>query len=152
MSEHAHPDTASGVRPDEPTGTTSTTTTRWAGWLVFGGVIMVMVGLFNVIVGLVSLVNDRYYVPTSQGLLILDLTGWGWVHFIVGILIALTGGALLSGATWARIVAVLLVGFNALTHLLFISAYPAWSTIVIILDVLVIWAIVAHGNEKEAST
>jgi hypothetical protein len=117
---------------------------------MFSGVIMLMVDLFNVIVGLVALFNADHYVPTHQGLRILNLTGWCWVHFVLGILIALTGVALFTRATWARIVTVLLVGFKALTHLAFISAYPA-ATIVIILDVLVIWAVIAHGSEKEAT-
>ncbi|TVT26097.1 hypothetical protein FNH06_00115 [Amycolatopsis acidiphila] len=127
-----------------------TTEARWTGKLVFGGVMMVVAGLFNVIIGLVALFNSDYYVLGASGVLVLDLAGWGWLHLILGALVVLTGAALLTGATWARVITVLLAGFNALASLAFMSAYPLWSIVVIALDVLVIWAVITAGTEAEA--
>ncbi|HVW40133.1 MAG TPA: hypothetical protein VHC18_02170 [Amycolatopsis sp.] len=148
MTEQTPPGagTTTGIRPTAPprerAGPTSGT-----GWVVFASVIMVMVGLFNVIFGLVALFRDDYYLAVPGGLLLFDLTAWGWVHLIVGAVAVAAGLALLSGATWARVAAVLLAGINALAQLTFLAAYPTWSLIAIALDVVVIWAVLVHGRE-----
>ncbi|SFL15083.1 DUF7144 family membrane protein [Geodermatophilus ruber] len=127
--------------------------TGWAGWVVFAGVMMILVAAFQVVQGLVALVNDNYYVVTSAGLVLnLDYTVWGWTHLILGVLIGLTGVGLLAGNTAARVAGVVLAGLSALVNLVFIAAYPVWSMIVIALDVIVIYAIVVHGRELKSTT
>ncbi len=122
--------------------------TGWGlGWVYFGGMMMAMLGVFNLVEGLVALYNDDYYVSTPQGLLVFDITAWGWIHLITGIVAIIVGIGVFAGATWARICGVFLCGINALTQLLFLSAYPAWAVLVIALDVLVIWALIVHGGE-----
>ncbi|WP_291410396.1 hypothetical protein [Actinophytocola sp.] len=122
------------------------------GWIWFAAVMMVLVGTFNAIYGLVALFEDTYFTATSQGLLVFDLTQWGWIHLIVGAAAVIAGFALLIGATWARVLAVVLAVLNAIAQLAFMSAYPAWSLIVIALDVLVIWAVIVHGDELRAES
>ncbi|EME54231.1 DUF7144 family membrane protein [Amycolatopsis decaplanina] len=119
----------------------------WAGWIVFACVIMVILGTFDAIVGIVALVQGGYYIAGPEYTLVLDLTGWAWAHLVGGVLVAIAGGALLTGAIWARVVAVLFAAGNALTHLVFLAAHPLWSTIVIALCVTVIWAVIVHGDE-----
>jgi hypothetical protein len=122
--------------------------TGWAGWAAFAGVIMIMAGIFQATAGLVALVNDDAYVVVSDRLaLTLDYTQWGWVHLILGAIVAAAGFAVFSGRVWARAVGVLLAALSAFAHLLFISAYPFWSLIVIGMDVLVIYALCVHGGE-----
>jgi hypothetical protein len=122
--------------------------TGWVGWIAFAGVIMVMAGIFQATAGLVALVNDDVYVVASDRLaLTLDYTQWGWVHLILGSVVATAGLAIFSGRVWARAVGVLLAALSALAHLLFISAFPFWSLIVIAMDVLVIYALCVHGGE-----
>ncbi|NKQ52321.1 hypothetical protein HFP15_05450 [Amycolatopsis sp. K13G38] len=118
-----------------------------AAWLRFSGALVVLVALVNLMLGIVALTESTFYLVGPDGPLVLDLTGWGWVHVIIGTLVLLAGVALFLGATWARIVIVLLAGFNALGQLVFLSAYPLWSTIVIALDVLIIWSVVVHSRE-----
>ena len=124
----------------------------WAGWVRFAGAIMILLGLFNVIEGIVALFKDNYYAVSPQGLLVFDLTGWGWVHLIIGVLAVGTGVGLFSGAGWARICAVVLATINAVAQLTFLSAYPVWATVVIALDVVVIWAVIVHGGELKRSS
>ncbi|HYI32995.1 MAG TPA: hypothetical protein VEX88_05995, partial [Glaciibacter sp.] len=62
-------------------------------------------------------------------------------------LLVLTGIALLTGATWARVVAIIIAGLSAIGQLLLVPAQPWWSLIVIAIDVLVIYAVSAHGRE-----
>ncbi|KAA9163607.1 hypothetical protein FPZ12_008855 [Amycolatopsis acidicola] len=149
MSQQAHPGTAGGPGPisGQPEARTRT---LWVGWIWFGGAMMILLGIFGVIQGLVALFNDKYYVVGPEGLLVFDLTGWGWVHLILGALAIVAGFALFSGATWARVTAVVLATINAVAQLAFLSAYPVWGTICIALDVLVIWAVIVHGKEVQS--
>jgi len=120
----------------------------WAGWVWFAGIMMIMMGVFNAIEGLVALLNPNYYLAGPNNMLVFDLTGWGWWHLVIGGLVALTGIALCSGAAWARWVTVGLAVINAIAQLAFLGVYPLWSIIVIALCVVVIWAIVVHGDES----
>jgi hypothetical protein len=123
--------------------------TGWVGWVYFAGTMLILLGSFNAIEGLVAIFNDQHYVPTRQGLLVFDLTTWGWIHLIVGGLAVIAGVGLFTGAMWARVFGVALAGINAIAQLAFLSAYPLWAVIVIALDVLVIWALVVHGAEAK---
>lgn len=124
-----------------------TRVTGWVGWIWFAGLMLIMLGAFNVIQGFAAIFTDDVIIPTVGGALILDVTGWGWVHLIVGLLALLAGFGLFSGATWARIFAVIVVMINAIAQLASLNFHPVWSIIVITLDVLVIWALIVHGGE-----
>ena len=124
----------------------------WAGWVVFGGVMLILIGIIHLIQGIVALVNDDYYLVTRDGLVLnLDFTSWGWTHLVLGVLIGLVGVGLLAGNTAARVAGVVLAVLSAVVNLVFITAYPAWSVVVIALDVIVIYSIVVHGRELQAS-
>jgi hypothetical protein len=131
---------------------TRTRSTAWTGWVWFAAVMMIMTGSFNVIYGLVALFDDKYYTLGPQGVLVFDITQWGWILLIFGIVAVLAGIALFRGAMWARVVAVLLAGLNAVGHMVFMSAYPFWALITIFIDVLVIWAVIVHGDEMKDET
>jgi len=122
--------------------------TGWVGWIVFGGTMMVLLGIFHAIQGLVALVNDDYFVVGQSGLVVsVDYTAWGWAHLILGLIVAGAGLGLLAGQMWARIVGVLVAMGSAVVNLAFLAAFPIWSAIMILFDVLIIWAITAHGSE-----
>ncbi|MDX3661635.1 hypothetical protein PV646_30395 [Streptomyces sp. ID05-26A] len=125
--------------------------TGWLGWIWFAGIMMIVMGSFNAIEGLVALFNSEYYVVTEEQVLVFDIGSWGWITLLIGVLVALAGGALLSGAAWARVVAVVLAVVNAVAQLAFVSVHPLWSTIVIALCVTVIWAVVVHGVEADVA-
>lgn len=123
----------------------------WTGWVVFAGIMLIMLGLFQAVEGLVALINPGFYLVTREGLVLnIDYNAWGWTHLILGIIAVATGFGLLAGQMIARIVGVAIAVLSALLNLVFISAYPVWSTIVIAIDVIVIYAIVVHGRELKA--
>jgi hypothetical protein len=125
--------------------------TAWAGWVVFGGVMLVMLGSFQIIEGLVALFDDGFYAVSSSGLVVdVDYNTWGWIHTLIGVLAVLAGIGLLAGNMVARVVGVAVAFLSALVNLAFISAYPIWSTIMIVVDILVIFAIIVHGRELKA--
>ena len=120
----------------------------WAGWVVFAGVLMVLVGAYQAIVGLVALFDDGYYVVRPEGLVVnVDYTVWGWVHLLLGLLAFFAGFGVLSGQTWARAVGIIIAGVAAVVNFAFIAAFPVWATILITMDILVIYALAAHGRE-----
>ena len=95
----------------------TTRTTGWVGWIWFAGLMLVMLGTFNIIQGFAAIFTDDVFVATEGGGVILDVTGWGWTHLIIGLLALLAGFGLFSGATWARIFAVIVVMLNAIAQL-----------------------------------
>jgi hypothetical protein len=125
--------------------------TGWTGWVAFAGLMMIMLGTFQAVEGLVAVFDDGFYRVTSGGLVVnVDYTVWGWVHLFLGAIIVISGIGVLTGNTAARVVGVLLAGLSALLNLAFVEAYPIWSVIVITLDVLVIYALTVHGREMKS--
>jgi hypothetical protein len=124
--------------------------TGWVGWIAFAAIMMLMAGTFNVIHGMAAVFNDEVFVTTQSALVKLDLTTWGWVHIILGLAVAATGLALISGKTWARVVAVALLMVNMVTQLLVLPTNPWWAVIILALDAVVLWAIIVHGDEAKA--
>lgn len=122
--------------------------TAWVGWIFFAGAMMVMLGSFHVVEGLVAVFKDEVFLVGKSGLVInVDYTTWGWVHIIGGLVIAGAGIALFTGRIWARTIGVIMAMVSAIVNITFLSAYPVWSAIMITLDVLVIWALTVHGGE-----
>src|SRR4051812_42768975 len=139
--------------PSRAAGTKARSTYRsmWTGWIVFAGVLLILAGLLQVLEGFVALFDDGYYVVGADGLVVgMDYTVWGVVHLLVGTLACLIGIGLMFGNMVARGAAVMLAGFSALANLVFLAASPAWSLLIIALDVIVIYAVVVHGGELES--
>ena len=127
--------------------------TGWVGWGRFAAVILLLNGAFSFMHGLVAILAPNTYFVTSEGsLFILDLSGWGWWSLIIGILLIGAGAALLAGAMWARVIAIILASISAIAQLLLIPVQPWWALIIIAVDILVIYALTAHGRELETDT
>ena len=123
----------------------------WTGWIAFAGTIMIMLGIFHAIQGLVALFNSDYYAVTKSGLVVhADYTAWGWVQLIVGIIVAVAGVCLFMGQMWARAVGVILATVSAVINIGFLAASPFWALIMIALDITVILALTVHGSEMKA--
>lgn len=124
-----------------------TSPSGWVGWVYFAAFMLIALGFFQTILGFTALLNDEFLVSLNGSLLLFDFTTWGWVHLILGIVMMITGSGLFSGSTWARVVALILVMFNFLAQFAFVSVYPVWSIIMMVIDVLVIYALTVHGGE-----
>jgi hypothetical protein len=128
------------------------TPTGWVGWLVYAGIMMVLVGSFQAIDGLIALFNDELYVVRPSGLVVnVDYTVWGWVHLLLGVVLIAAGAAVFSGRIWGRTIGVIAAIVSAVVNFGFIPAYPVWSLLIITVDVLVIYALIAHGGELRES-
>ena len=128
----------------------SSQVTAWVGWVWFAGIVLVTIGFFNAISGLVAVFSPNSLVGvTDAGIVVLDVSTRGWIHLVIGVLLVLTGFALLSGKGWARMVAIVLVVLNGVAQFTTLQVTPWWSLITIVLDVFVLWALVVHGDEAE---
>jgi len=123
-----------------------------SGWGWFAGGLLALVGLFQIMTGTVALAGAGYYTVPARDLVVdASYAAWGWIHLILGVVALVTGGGLVLGSTVARVVGVALAVLSAVVNLAFIPAAPFAATLIIALDVFVIYAIAVHGGEpKEA--
>ena len=122
------------------------------GLIIFAAVMLMLGGIWQFFAGLVALVNDTFYVVGEEYIFQFDVTTWGWIHLLLGVVVFLAGMGLLSGATWANVVGITVAALSALAMFAWLPWYPLWAILVITLDVLVIWAIAAHGGDLRAKT
>jgi len=122
-----------------------------AGWIGFGGLIMILLGGLAFFQGLIAVIEDNYYVVSQSGFLVFDVTGWGWTMMIWGIILALVGFALIAGQSWARWVSIVLVSVNLFAQLGFLgnSSYPLWTLLVLTLDIIVLYALIVRWDESQ---
>jgi hypothetical protein len=127
---------------------------RQSGWAfgfgTFASIMMVILGGFSILNGVAAIYKDQFFVPVGDYAYKFDITTWGWIHLIFGVVVLIAGFALLSGAVWARTVAVVVATLNAIANFAFLPWYPIWSIIIITVDVLIIWAVTVHGREMAA--
>ena len=115
------------------------------GGVVFAASMMIVIGVFQAIEGLVAIFNDDWYVVIGHYTFDLDITAYGWIHLILGIIIALAGFALFSGKVWGGVVAIFLAILSAIANFFFIPYYPFWSITIIALCIWVIWSVTRPG-------
>ncbi|WP_441247870.1 DUF7144 family membrane protein [Kitasatospora sp. McL0602] len=112
-----------------------------AGGTVFAGVMMLVDGVLGVLQGIMGLAKNHVYVSTPSYVFRFSLTTWGWIHLLLGALVALIGLAVLTGAAWARWTAVGLTALSVVAQFMFLPYYPLWSLVTLAIDVFVIWAL-----------
>jgi hypothetical protein len=127
-----------------------------AGWIGFAGILMVLLGGLSFFQGLIALLEDEYYVPTQAGYLVFDITGWGWIMLIWGVVLVLVGLALLAGQSWARWVSILLVSINVFGQLGFLGNTndQVWLLITLTFNIIILYALIVrwHESERELQT
>ena len=119
-----------------------------SGWAAFAGVVMFIVGSLDALWGLGGILNDDVVVVGGEGALIADITLWGWVHLILGSLIALIGLGLLTGNSAARVGAVFFLSLNAISQIVWFPAAPLWAFLLILLDVVIIYQLTARWDAQ----
>ena len=120
---------------------------RPAGWTVFAGSFDLLIGCFNVIWGLMALFRPRTITVTSQGVVILDIRAWGWAYIVLGVLMVVASIGLFTLHGWGRWLSIGFAGLNALIQIAYFPAYPLWSLLLILLNMVVIYELAAHWNQ-----
>jgi hypothetical protein len=136
----------SGMRPasaqgafDEPGG----------GWVLFAGIMLMLVGILNVIYGIAAIDDSSFFVNDTKYILS-DLNTWGWVTLILGAVQILAAFSIWNGNQFGRWVGIAVAGLSAISALLSIPAYPFWSLAIFAVDILVIYGLAAYGGQHRA--
>ena len=117
------------------------------GLTVFAATMMILVGVLHAVQGVVAIANDTFYVAGREWIFELDVTTWGWIHLVAGLVVLFAGFFVLAGAVWARAVGVAVVCLSILLNFAWLPYYPVWSAVIIALDIFVIWALTVHGRD-----
>ena len=120
------------------------------GFTYFAAIMMMLSGGFEILQGLSAIIRKNLYVVNKDYIYKISVNGWGWIHLILGVIVLLAGIALLGGASWARIVGIAMAALIAIANFLWLPYYPVWAIVLIALNVVVIWALAAHGRDIAA--
>ena len=117
------------------------------GAVLFAGVMLLVIGIFQAIQGLSAILDDEVAVVTENYVFELDLTAWGWIHLLLGVLVLFAGIALMAGRTWGRIVALILAVLSMIANFAYVPFYPFWSILMIAIAVWVIWVLTTRWGQ-----
>ena len=123
------------------------TPTAWVGWVYFAASMLVLIGAMLIVQGLGALFNPHFFVVTGGQVFAFNLTAWGWIHTIIGIVALASGIGTMAGAGWARIVSVVVTVLAMLASIAYITTFPLWATFVLVVGGFVIYALTVHGAE-----
>ncbi len=124
-------------------------TTGWTGWVVFAGIMMVIGGALWAIQGFIAIFQNDVVIFGDEAALFLNVTGWGWVHLILGLLLLLSGFLVMSGNMFGRTMAVILASLSIIVNFIWLPVYPVWAIVVIVIDVFILYAVIVHGREMK---
>jgi len=121
----------------------------WAGWVTFAGILMVVIGFLDFFEGLIAVIRGQYYFVGTQQIIVFNVTTWGWIAMIWGVVMLLAGWGLLSGATWARWFTIVVGSINFFVELGFLgnTTTPLWTLIVLSLNILVLYALIVRWED-----
>lgn len=120
----------------------------WAtGAVLFAGILLIVIGFFEAFQGLAAIFENEFFVVTENYFLEFDVTAWGWIHLLLGVLVLFGGFSLMAGRTWGRILGLILATLAAIANFFFVPYYPFWSLLMIALAVWVIWALTSRWDE-----
>lgn len=120
---------------------------KGSGWLAFASIMLIVSGIGNFIWGITAVARDKLLI---NQLLFANLTFWGIVFMIVGVLLIVAGIAVLNKAPWARVFGIVFCSLSIIFYFMVIWAYPAWSILVIAIDVLIIYGLAEYGQREAA--
>ncbi|GAA2761309.1 hypothetical protein GCM10010103_03500 [Streptomyces paradoxus] len=111
------------------------------GMMVFAAVMLMIAGILAVLRGIAAIAEDEVFVSTPNYVFAFDLTGWGWIHLILGVVAVLVSMGLFQGSGWARVTGVGIAGLVIIANFLSLPAYPVWSVVMIAMSAFIIWAL-----------
>ncbi|MEU6877463.1 hypothetical protein [Streptomyces sp. NPDC046712] len=114
----------------------------WAsGGTMFAGVLMLVIGVMDILQGIVAIAEDDVYTRVGDYIFKFDLTSWGWIHLCLGIVVAIAGAGILMGTGWGRIAGIALASLNVIAQFLFLPYHPWWALFSMAISIFVIWAL-----------
>ncbi|MFE6071756.1 hypothetical protein [Streptomyces sp. NPDC056525] len=112
-----------------------------AGGTLFAGVLMVVIGILDILQGIVAIAKDDVYARVGDYVFEFNLTSWGWTHVVLGILVGVAGAGILMGSEWGRMGGITLAVLNTVAQFLFLPYHPWWALFSMAISIIVIWAL-----------
>jgi hypothetical protein len=123
--------------------------TTWTGWVGFAAIMMAFIGAITFFEGLIAVIRDNYYVVTRQQVFLFDVSTWGWIMLLWGILLFCAALGLAAKSGWARWFTIVVLLINLLSQLSWLgnSGYPLWSLTIVALEIVVLYALTVRWHE-----
>ncbi|MFE4329414.1 hypothetical protein ACFRQM_08120 [Streptomyces sp. NPDC056831] len=118
-----------------------------AGGITFAGVLLLVDGVLGVIKGITGIASDEVYRRVRNYTFKFDVSAWGWIHLVLGIVLVCVGWGILKGAAWARATGVVLAAINLIVNFIWLPYQPVWAIISVAIDAFVIWALCTEGSK-----
>ena len=118
-----------------------------SGWVTFAGWMLLLAGLWQGFIGFLGVVSGDFFIQGQDYVLQLDVTTWGWIHMVVGVLLFVVGCFVFVGKSWATVVGIVAASVSALTLFAWLPWYPLFAISVLVIDLLIIFGLAAHGGE-----
>ena len=118
-----------------------------SGWAIFAGVVLITLGFLNFFWGLAAILEEGNLIVGGNGVIVVDLTAWGWAALIVGIIQVMIGFGLFSKSEMARWGGIFFASLAAIGQIGIVTAFPIWSIIVIALSILVVYNLSVHWDD-----
>ncbi|GAA3393706.1 DUF7144 family membrane protein [Streptomyces roseoviridis] len=135
----------------DPTRDKTTARSGWAaGGTLFAGVLMLVTGAMDILQGIAGIAEDDIYARVGDYVYEFDLTTWGWIHLCLGVVVAIAGYGILTGAEWGRVAGIALASLNVVAQFLFLPYQPWWALFSMAVSVFVIWALAVDDSYGRA--
>ena len=118
-----------------------------AGWVMFAGIMILIVAVLNIIYGFAAIDNSKFFVEDTKFILS-DLNTWGWIILIIGVLQLFAGFSIWAGGEYGRWIGLITASVSAIGALLSIPGYPFWSLAIFAIDILIIYGLAAYGGAR----
>lgn len=119
---------------------------------LFAGVLMVVIGILDILQGIAAIAEDDVYQRVGDYVFKFDLTSWGWIHLILGILVTAAGAGILKGSEWGRMGGIVLASLNVIAQFMFLPYHPWWALFSMAISIFVIWALVSDDTSFRKDT
>jgi hypothetical protein len=119
------------------------------GWILFAGIMLMLVGILNVIWGIAAIGDSSFFV-NDQKYILSNLNTWGWVTLILGAVQIAAAYSIWAGNQFGRWFGIGVAGLSAIGALLSLPAYPFWSLAIFAVDILVIYGLAAYGGQHRS--
>ena len=123
-------------------------TDKRSGWITFAGVMALLAGGYNALSGIAALSDDDTIASQAKDVLYgVDLTAWGWLWLIIGILQVVTGILILQRHPWGLWLGVTFAGLSAMLTVVVMFVFPLWALAVLAIDMLVLFGLLTQSDE-----
>ena len=120
---------------------------KGSGWRFFAGTVLGIAGIMRFFDAIWAW---RYHgeVPDRlEGALFgRSLSTYGWVYFIVALILIGSSFGVLSGSQFSRWIGIIVGGVLAISAVWWLPYYPVWSLAYVAIGILVIYGLVVYGG------